>query len=628
MTDQLSSTSSEKSNANFWYQLLMLVVLPVVMLSLISFQVIQWLWEDKQTAENIQEVVHTTGFLADYVHQMAKERGLTEGYIESNQKRFAEAVSEQRKKVDQSFQRLLVHNLEHSHYNHQLSQELIRLLIQHHKGIADTRIRIDHYSESHFDYYSKANSLALDSLRLALENIRGKDLSRDLLHLLDLLWMQERAGQARGRLNGVFTRQRLKMSTNAEIVFYITSFNKHLERLSSVNDFLLKEQLDITTKTSIFNRVSEFEQSFLTDQGATNDGIFRSAEDWFRAATKRIESLSKLSNQQMMLIVEKAHQFQEETLTAFYVTVTLLGISILSVLVYSIRTVRENHQITDQLVNEVDLRTRELLKTNAQLEATLAEMKATQEELVEKDKLASLGLLMAGTAHEITTPIGIGITGLTSLSYEVDQLEKKMAEGSMTKRDFECVINHVKEGNELVLGGLERVKQLLNSFKLVASDQASEEHRLLVFKDYLSDTLNTLMPTLKKAGVKVETDVPADLMIDMSPGSLYQVLSNLILNSMHHAFTDDQEKHIYLVVTKNDSNLVIDYRDNGRGIESEVAERIFDPFFTTARGKGGTGLGMYIVKTQVEQNLGGTIKFEPRPGQGVHFEIYIPINTQ
>jgi len=329
-----------------------------------------------------------------------------------------------------------------------------------------------------------------------------------------------------------------------------------------------------------------------------------------------------------MLIVEKAHQFQEETLTAFYVTVTLLGISILSVLVYSIRTVRENHQITDQLVNEVDLRTRELLKTNAQLEATLAEMKATQEELVEKDKLASLGLLMAGTSHEINTPIGIGITGLTSLTYEVDQLEKKMAEGSMTKRDFECVINHVKEGNELVLGGLERVKQLLNSFKLVASDQASEEHRLLVFKDYLSDTLNTLMPTLKKAGVKVDTDVPADLMIDMSPGSLYQVLSNLILNSMHHAFTDDQEKHIYLVVTKNDSNLVIDYRDNGRGIESEVAERIFDPFFTTARGKGGTGLGMYIVKTQVEQNLGGTIKFEPRLGQGVHFEIYIPMNTE
>ena len=605
----------------------MLVVVPVVMLSLISFQVIQWLWEDRVTASQIQETVHTTNFLADYVHQMARERGLTEGYVESGHKRFVKEVADQRKNVDQAFQRLLIHNLEHGHINDQLSQEHIGLLVKHHKGITDTRIRVNHYSESHFDYYSQANSLALDSLRLALENIRGTDLSRDLLHLLDLLWMQERAGQTRGRLNGVFTRQYLHVSTNAEIAFYIISFNKHLERLSSMDDFMLIEQLDMASKAAVFKKVSQFEQSFLKDQGALDEGNFKTAEDWFKAATKRIDILSRLSNQQMDLIVDKAHQLEQDALTSFYLALSLLGASILCVMIYSIRTVKENQQITDQLVDEVDSSTSELLKINAQLEATLAEMKATQEELVEKDKLASLGLLMAGTAHEINTPIGIGITGLTSLTFEVDQLEKKMAEGNLTKRDFEMVLGQVKEGSELVLGGLERVKQLLNSFKLVASDQASEEHRLLVIKDYLSDTLNTLMPTLKKTGVKVETDIPADLMIDIRPGPLYQVLSNLILNSMHHAFEDDQEKRIHLVVRKNDSELLMDYRDNGRGIDPEVANRIFDPFFTTARGKGGTGLGMHIVKTQVEKNLGGSIKFDPNPGQGVHFEISIPIKA-
>ena len=181
------------------------------------------------------------------------------------------------------------------------------------------------------------------------------------------------------------------------------------------------------------------------------------------------------------------------------------------------------------------------------------------------------------------------------------------------------------EGSKLVLTNLGRAIDLVYSFKQVAADQASGERRRFDLKAWLDELLTSLSPLLRKSGAEVEVSCPADITLDSYPGSLGQVLTNLVMNALVHAFPEGQAGHLAISASLTPQGMVrIVFGDDGRGIAPENLPKIFDPFFTTGRDRGGTGLGLHIVYNLVTARLHGSIEVESRPGRGTQFTIHIP----
>jgi two-component system NtrC family sensor kinase len=182
----------------------------------------------------------------------------------------------------------------------------------------------------------------------------------------------------------------------------------------------------------------------------------------------------------------------------------------------------------------------------------------------------------------------------------------------------------VKDSGRLILTNLERSNELVQSFKQVAVDQSSETRRTFRVHDYLEDILRSLRPKLKRTPHLVEIDCDPGLTLTSYPGALSQVITNLVLNSILHAYAEGVSGRIRLSAAPHDSGIRLRYSDDGRGIPEEVRQRIFEPFFTTRRSQGGSGLGLHIVYNLVTQRLGGTISVDGHAGKGTAFTIDIP----
>lgn len=281
-------------------------------------------------------------------------------------------------------------------------------------------------------------------------------------------------------------------------------------------------------------------------------------------------------------------------------------------------------QLNKELENKVNQRTEALRESNQELLSTLETLHQYQGQLVESEKMASLGDMVAGVAHEVNTPIGLGVTS-SSLLYdkltEIKQaFENKTLKSSQLKRFLE-------EGNEnldIIMRNLKRAADLITSFKQVAVDQSSAEQRKFNFKDLLNEVILTLAPQLRNTPYNIEIDCPENLEIISKPGALNQILMNLIVNSLIHGFENRDHGIISITVIDLNNQIHIQYKDDGIGISPEIKNKIFDPFITTKRGTGGSGLGMHLVYNLVTQALGGTISFESELNQGVIFDIYFP----
>ncbi len=234
---------------------------------------------------------------------------------------------------------------------------------------------------------------------------------------------------------------------------------------------------------------------------------------------------------------------------------------------------------------------------------------------------------MAGVAHEINTPIGVGITASSHLSQSIGDLYKQFENGSLTKRVFAESVEEMKETAQMISKNLERSAALVKSFKMVAVDQSSDDIRSFNVKEYFESVLMSLKPRLKRTRHQINLDIPDNLTILSSPGALSQIITNLIMNSLSHGFDGIDEGQITMRVHSDDLGLVFDYFDNGKGISEEIRERIFDPFVTTARSKGGSGLGTHILYNLVTQVLSGTVTLVDDQHQGVHFRIRFPLHN-
>lgn len=273
-------------------------------------------------------------------------------------------------------------------------------------------------------------------------------------------------------------------------------------------------------------------------------------------------------------------------------------------------------RLNAELEQRVSDRTHELEQSNTELRATLVKLQETQQQLVESKKLAALGGLVAGVAHEINTPIGIGYTAASFLADQANLYQQQHPDNSLA--------GTAVESSQLICENLERAAQLISAFKLVSVDQASEQRRRFDLIRYLDEIQRSLKPKLKQSEPEITVLGPEQLMLDSYPGSYYQIFTNLILNSLLHGFDNQPGGKITIEIKPYGKRMQIDYRDNGTGITEGWHNKLFEPFMTTKRSQGCSGLGMHIVYNLVNQLLQGHIECLPSD-KGAHFHIDLPM---
>ncbi len=267
----------------------------------------------------------------------------------------------------------------------------------------------------------------------------------------------------------------------------------------------------------------------------------------------------------------------------------------------------------------------EIFNAMQELERAYADLKETQANLVQAEKMASLALLVAGVAHEINTPIGIAFGCATHLSGRTGTLAEAFERGTMKKSDLAAYVATAGESSRLIEQNLTRAAELIQSFKRVAVDQTSEERRRFDLLAYLEEVVTSLGPTLRKSRHRVAIACSPGIQMDSFPGALSQVVTNLVMNALTHAFPSDCKGHMVIDVDEMpDDEVEIRFADDGVGIPAENLPKVFEPFFTTRRGSGGSGLGLHIVFNLVTQSLGGRISVDSVPGDGTTFTLRIP----
>ncbi len=272
----------------------------------------------------------------------------------------------------------------------------------------------------------------------------------------------------------------------------------------------------------------------------------------------------------------------------------------------------------------LEKRVRERTQAMRDLQSAMAQLKDAQNQLVQTEKLASLGGLVAGIAHEINTPIGIGVTAASHLQDITTKIDAAFQAAAMKRSELADYFANSKQSTEIILNNLRRAAGLINSFKQVAVDQASSERRRFNLRSYIEEVLLSLRPQLRQAHHTVELHCPGHLELDTYPGALAQIITNLVMNANLHAFGDRQPGTVLIDVEEVEAGIVMQFRDDGCGISTEALAKIFDPFYTTRRGQGGSGLGLHIVYNLATQTLRGQIEVESEVGTGTVFRLAIP----
>lgn len=291
------------------------------------------------------------------------------------------------------------------------------------------------------------------------------------------------------------------------------------------------------------------------------------------------------------------------------------------------RQAEEQHRkLNASLEDMVSQRTTALKDANQELIQTLEKLHQFQRQIVQNEKMASLGDMVAGVAHEVNTPIGLGVTASTMMLDRLAVIHKDFENKTLKASAMKRFLDESNENLNIIYRNLNRAAELISSFKQVAVDQTSESSRSFCVVQLVNEILLSLQPRLKKLKHNINVDCDPTLSVETKAGPINQILINLIMNSVIHGFETMDEGTIDIraeMVSSNKLKLV--YTDNGKGISPEIRKRIFDPFVTTKRGQGGSGLGMHLVYNLVTQALNGSISITSEEGNGVEFVIIFPV---
>lgn len=274
--------------------------------------------------------------------------------------------------------------------------------------------------------------------------------------------------------------------------------------------------------------------------------------------------------------------------------------------------------------HELAMRTDALSEMNTTLAMTLSNLRATQDQLVHAEKMASLGHLVAGVAHELNTPIGNALVTASVLEASAKELQDAMQRGELRKSTLTNFIEHNIPMAELVTKSCMRAASLISSFKQVAVDQASEQFRSFNLLSLVQDNIASLKPSFGNAAWAINVNIPGDIECDSYPGPLGQVVTNIIQNAVLHAFEGRSAGTVSINAKLADDMVEMSFEDDGKGMDEETLAHMFEPFFTTKLGRGGSGLGMSIAMNIVTKVLGGTLKATSSYGQGTCLLVRFP----
>jgi signal transduction histidine kinase len=271
-------------------------------------------------------------------------------------------------------------------------------------------------------------------------------------------------------------------------------------------------------------------------------------------------------------------------------------------------------------------RTTELSVAKEHAETALQQLQTAQGELVAAEKMASLGQLVAGVAHEINTPIGVAITASSYLVDRSVKIKRALDAGTLKPAELSTYIDEANRSATMVGANLDRAAHLIRTFKQVSVDRSRDDRRQFHLAQYMRDLIESLEFTWKRRPVKLEIDCAEDLELDSYPGALGQVITNLIQNALQHAFEGERASGTMRLAARRAEKgwIYLTFADDGMGTTPEALAQIFEPFYTTKRGQGGTGLGLHIVFNLVTAKLGGRIEASSAPGAGMRYGMRIP----
>jgi signal transduction histidine kinase len=400
----------------------------------------------------------------------------------------------------------------------------------------------------------------------------------------------------------------------------------------------------------------------LAESFAARARLLKEAIDGNRlATTTAIDQLSSNMRER------EAHAYQrfEKTLSDVYLKIAiiaalslsiaiLIGLAIAASIVHPLRTLMnamhaivtgnygrstkdvDAHDEIGQMARAVEIfRENAIAKRQAELELqaskdraekALRELQETQESLIEAEKLAALGGLVAGVAHEVNNPIGISLTVASSFARRCETFADEVRDGNIRRSKLDEFIAGSREAAKQLVGNLNRAAELIQSFKQVAVDRSHAERRLFDLRESTEHIIASLRPGLKRSSISLSVDIPEGIVLDGYPGPYGQVLTNLVLNSLLHGFPDKQPGSMRLAAKRIGSDQIeIQFDDDGVGMSEDVQRRAFEPFFTTRRSRGGTGLGLHIVYNLVTRRLGGRLRLQSEVGRGTTFKIRLPL---
>ncbi|PHR70620.1 MAG: hypothetical protein COA66_11410 [Arcobacter sp.] len=413
----------------------------------------------------------------------------------------------------------------------------------------------------------------------------------------------------------------LELELKEQKNIFETLFNDSADGVALIKDGLLVDCNNAVLSMFGFKNKSElFSLSFSDISPLYQENNKKSSKE---AKLKMIDSVKYGSNR-----FEWIHK--KVTGEIFWAEIVLSHIKINNenIIHVVLRNISATKRLQEQIknrTNDLEYSNQELENSNEELQKTILNLKQTQEQLVASEKMASLGGLVAGVAHEINTPVGIGLTGISHLEGLTETINKQYKKDIMSQNDFEEYLLTSKDLSNLIHKNLQKAASLVRSFKQVAVDQSSEEKRVFNLKVYMDEILQSIHSVTKKADVQIDVLCEKDIVINSYAGEYSQIITNLIMNSMVHAFKKKEKGKIIIRIEQNKDELIIVYTDNGKGIKKENLHKIFDPFFTTNRNNGGSGLGLNIIYNIITSRFKGTIICKSIENEGVEFFIHLKV---
>ena len=402
------------------------------------------------------------------------------------------------------------------------------------------------------------------------------------------------------------------------IILFSLAFRKHLTSpLTELTEKIEKLDLESIEDAEVHvNQADENELSII--QHSFNELIKRvatSQSELKQAQKQLIKSNDRLDQQNLMLEQEVAKKTAN-----------------LSQAMMDLQKQKYQLEMNQQnLKEEIETRRRtesELVHKTTELEKTIDTLSMAQGKLVESEKLAALGGLVAGITHDVNTPIGVGVTATTYLHDRIQDLGKRFEEKSLNSNDMKAFIAEGNQSIELLHNNLNRASELIASFKQIAVDQASEAVRTINLKTYLKEIITSLKPKLKKAKHDINISCDDDITLKVPAGAISQIFTNFLMNSVLHGFDGMEDGLIDIKIEDKGDNVAIEYSDNGKGVSPAQLKMLFEPFYTTKREEGGSGLGTNIAFNLVKQTLDGEIEAYSEEGQGLTYKIEFPKEKQ